>query len=111
MWFWVSQLTKNWQGWLNVAIPAVTFEKGVVVMRVVIKDHRKWKIVAVVALLCGAYLAYRHYVSSPYFIKERAILLDGDCETLCRLTDEEERNIYTTTPPPSSVTFAGFTRS
>jgi hypothetical protein len=36
-------------------------------MRVVIKDRRKWKIVAVIALLCGAYLAYRHYVFITLF--------------------------------------------
>ena len=60
-------------------------------MRVVKKDRRKWAIVADAVLLGGDYLANRHYVSSPYFIKERAdkALLRGDCETLCRLTDEE----------------------
>ncbi|MFA0761223.1 MAG: hypothetical protein HZLCBSQH_001328 [Candidatus Fervidibacterota bacterium] len=69
-------------------------------MRVVIKDRRKWAIVAVAVLLGGAYLAYRHYVSSPYFIKERAVkaLLSGDCETLCRLTDEEELKRLNLTP-------------
>jgi len=69
-------------------------------MRAIMKDRRKQIVVAIVVLLIGGYLAYRHYISSPYFLKERAVraLLDGDCETLCRLTDEEELKRLNLTP-------------
>ena len=69
-------------------------------MRAIIKDRRKQIIVAIVVLLIGGYLAYRHYISSPYFLKERAVkaLLNGDCEALCRLADDEELRRLNLTP-------------
>lgn len=74
--------------------------KGVAIVRVVIKDRRKLIVVIVVLVVSFSCYFFYRYISSPYFLKERAVkaLLNGDCETLCRLADDEELRRLNLTP-------------